>query len=77
MSLWQHKLLRETSFYICVEQGKIHNTSLFSPAASEKDKKRLTLAAYVLRLQTPGLPVCDPLSTSHGGGDRQPSCSWH
>ena len=34
---------------------------MFLPAIEERDKKCLTLAAYFLLLETPGLPACYPL----------------
>ena len=39
VSLWQHKILRETSFQLCIEKGKKYHTSLFLPVAYEREKK--------------------------------------
>ena len=62
VSSWQHRLLRET-FSFCTGKGKKFETcSLFPPAAYERDKKCLTLAAYFLRLETSSLPPCYPLT---------------
>ena len=48
---------------ILYREGKKFDTcSLFPPAAYGRDKKYLTLAAYFLHLETPGLPACYPHS---------------
>ena len=44
------------------EGGKLSNIPLFPPAAKEREKKCLTLAAYFLCLETSGLPACYPLN---------------
>ena len=46
-----------------MEKGNKSNTSLFPPAAEERERKSLTLAACFLCLETPGLPVCYPLKS--------------
>ena len=46
------------------EGEKLFNICLFPPAAKERDKKCLTLAAYFLCLETPGLPACYPFTNN-------------
>ena len=52
---------RNLSLNFCRE-GKEFDTCLFPPDTLEKDKKCLTLGACFLRLETPGLPPCYPLT---------------
>ena len=47
------------------EGEKLFNICLFPPAAKERDKKCLTLAAYFLCLENPDLPACYPLTCMH------------
>ena len=61
VSLWQHKILREISFYICIEKEKKITLVCFLLPLKREIKKCLTLAAYLLHLETPGLPACYPL----------------
>ena len=44
------------------KEKKSDTCSLFPPDAEGREKKCLTLAAYFLRLETPGLPACYPLT---------------
>ena len=51
---------------VLYREGKKSDTcSLFLPAFWGRDKKRLTLEAYFLHLETPGLPACYLLGTCH------------
>ncbi|MDE3401446.1 MAG: hypothetical protein PWK00_10975, partial [Coxiella burnetii] len=56
---WQHRIFRETFFYICIKmEKKKPQPSLVSSCLLRERKKRLTLAVYFLCLETPGLPAC-------------------
>ena len=53
VSLWQHRILREKNLTLVI--------CFLLLLKGEIKKKCLTLAAYFLHLETPGLSVCYPL----------------
>jgi len=63
-SLWQHSILRETSFYICIEKGggkKRENISLVCFLLLLKREIKMSDTCSLFLLETPGLPACYPL----------------
>ena len=62
MSSWQHRILKET-FKFCIEKENNLTLAVCFLLPLKRDEKWLTLATYLLLLETPSHPACYPLNT--------------